>query len=511
MYAMVGYGVVTEQRRELNGRPAWEAGMAPIGAAGEAVGLAGERSASGLLHDAVVGAASEFPDVFSGVDVGVSSGEFKKRFGEILPVFEATRIDSDRRGDIARHLRECARRSIVWKSSDGDRPLADVVRRRAEPYGLETHVFDAPTRFVPHVVSGGSTYTGFELTAWTSDLVARGSATPGVRDSIDWIVQAAGSDGLDLSDRKVVILGASAELASTALWLQGGADVLWIDIEEPSEDVLMSEAFSGRLSWVAGGADLLVEPDRIRATIEAFAGEERVDLALYAYAPGQAREWRLTGTMNAIVDALPSSMVGTVSLLLSPTTCGAVSDSDLAGEVARLLTRPAWQATLDRLGALGRGPGHAQVGLSRANRGIVPIQGTSYQAAQYLGKLIVSESWACAEVGFDVSANTAGISLTESLHHPVFDTAFAGAAAFGIETFEPVTTATLNGLLTVKDCIDAPTSARTDDDRLADLTATRVHGGIYQLPYPIEAALRAATAIGVGKDPRRLGGLLRRS
>ena len=475
------------------------------------VGLAGGRSASALLYDALADAVSTFPDALQGVDVGGSSGEFKKRYGEVLPVFEATRIGSRRRGDIARHLRELARNSIVWIGDEGEEPLAEHIARKSEPFDLETQSFDAKTRLDPYVWSDGTMLTGSELTRWVSDVVARGSATPDVLGSVEWMIEAARNGGLDLRERKVVILGASAELAPTALWLYGGARVLWIDIEDPGEDFLASPDFSGHLAWVAGGSDLLTDPDRIRATIEAFAGGDAIDIGLYAYAPGQAREWRLTGTMNAIVDSLPHDMIRTVSLLLSPTTCGAVSDSDFAGEQARLLTRPAWQTALARVGVLGKGAGHAQVGHSRTNRGIVPIQGTSYQAAQYLGKLIVSESWATSDEPIDVSANTAGISLTESLHHPVFDIAFAGAAAFGIETFAPATTATLNGLLTLRDSTIETDTDQPLDARLEDLTATRVHGGIYQLPYATEPALRVATAIGLGKDPRRIGSLLRRT
>jgi hypothetical protein len=136
----------------------------------------------------------------------------------------------------------------------------------------------------------------------------------------------------------------------------------------------------------------------------------------------------------------------------------------------------------------------------------VSIQGGSYQAAQYVAKLLTAEVWATDADPIAVSANTAGISLTESLQHPVFDLAFAGARAFGVETFDPPTTAALNGLLTLHDRLD-PAMA---DRPLDELFATRVHGGIYTLPYPIDPALRVAAGIGAIGDPRRLAGLVRR-
>jgi hypothetical protein len=323
---------------------------------------------------------------------------------------------------------------------------------------------------------------------------------------VSWLVDEAGEDGIDLRGRRIVMLGAGAELAPTRLWLEGGAEVLWIDLDEPPADLLARDDLGGTLHWVPGGVDLLVDPHRVRATVEAFAGDEPVDLGLYAYAPGRAREWRLTAVMNSIVDALPAGVVRSVAMLVSPTTCGVLTPDDLAVEAERLARRPRWQRGASAARALGRTGGHATCGSTAANRGVVSIQGGSYQAAQYVGKLLTAEVWATADDPIAVSANTAGISLTESLHHPVFDIAFAGASAFGVETYDPPTTAALNGLLTLHDRLD-PSTADRDLDALF---ATRVHGGIYVTPYPIDPALRVAAAIGVLKDPRRIGALVRR-
>jgi hypothetical protein len=306
------------------------------------------------------------------------------------------------------------------------------------------------------------------------------------------------------------MFGAGAELAPTRMWLEGGADVLWLDLADPPPELLDSDEMSGSLHWVAGGADLLTDPARIRATVASFAAGEAIDLGLYGYAAGRAREWRLTAVMNAIVDATPHELVRGVAMLLSPTTCGVLTPSEVDGEARRRRDRPRWQAALDRLGGFGEGPGHARQGETCTNRGIVSIQGGSYQAAQYLGKLIAAEVWATGADAIHVSANTAGVSMTESISHPVFDTAFAGANALGMETFDPRTSARLNGLLTLRDRLD-PDAVTVDPAAPNELFTTRVHGGIYELPYPIEPALRVATGIGVAKDPRRIVSLLRRS
>jgi len=138
---------------------------------------------------------------------------------------------------------------------------------------------------------------------------------------------------------------------------------------------------------------------------------------------------------------------------------------------------------------------------------VVGIQGASYQAAQYLGKVLVAECWATPHPerpehrALRVSANTAAITRTRSLNHPVFAAAFAGAGAFGVETFTPRLSRRLNGLLAVRDWLhpEPPTPGQV-----------RVHGGIHTLPYPLDSALRVAAAIGLARSPRLLRGLLRR-
>ncbi len=468
------------------------------------VDLAGGESATVHLHRALVEVASAFPDRLGDVDLGESADRFKKDYPDVLPRFEAARADAPDRAEIASALVEAARAAVVWHTNGTEQPLADEVAGSAESFDLETVDLPGSGRLRPRVPFEGAPAEGPELVAAVESLVARGSASGPVGDAVRRIVELAGDDGIDLSDRRIVVLGAAAELAPTRMWLEGGAEVLWIDVADPPQELVESTDHSGVLHWVPGGADLLTSPRRVRATIERFAGDRPVDIGLYAYAPGRAREWRLTRTMNSIVDTLPAGTVRGVAMLISPTTCGVLTQGDLDGEQRRRAERPRWQSIVDRLGLFGRGDGHVRHGSTSTNRGIVPIQGGSYQAAQYLGKLMAAETWASSDPAIGVSANTAGISLTESLHHPVFDTAFSGAAALGVETFDPSTTAHLNGLLTLHDRIEDGHTG------LDDLFATRVHGGIYEAPYPIEPALRVAATIGVAKDPRRIGSLLRR-
>jgi len=98
-----------------------------------------------------------------------------------------------------------------------------------------------------------------------------------------------------------------------------------------------------------------------------------------------------------------------------------------------------------------------------------------------------------------ISANTAAITRTRSLSHPVFTAAFGGAAALGVETLVPRQSRRLNGLLAVHDWLH-PT--------LPTPGYVRVHGGIHTLPYPLGSALKVAAAIGFARSPRLLRGLI---
>lgn len=468
------------------------------------IGFVDAGSATAHLHAAVQAAASGFPDELAAAALPEDPAEFRTSYPEALPRFEAARAGSSRRVEIARVVVTAANERLVMLP-DG-LPIGGFVARTADPLETEVRAFGGSTRLHPRVALDGADRAGAELVDAVAAMVARGSASASVAEAIGWIVDVAGADGIDLSGRKIVMLGAGAELAPTRLWLEGGADVLWIDVVDPPTDLLERDDLAGSLRWVPGGADLLTEPDRVRATVEEFADGEPVDLGLYAYAGGRAREWRLTAAMNSIVDALPAGLVHGVAMLLSPTTCGVLDEAELAAESARRDDAARWLRALARMRALGSGVGHTTVGDVAANRGVVSIQGGSYQAAQYVGKMLAAEVWAAADPPISVSANTAGVSLTGSLQHPVFEIAFAGAKALGVETYPPATTAALNGLLTLHDRL-APTAR---DRPLHELFATRVHGGIYVTPYPIDPALRVATAIGLLKDPRRVAALVRR-
>jgi hypothetical protein len=267
------------------------------------------------------------------------------------------------------------------------------------------------------------------------------------------------------------------------------------------------------------GSDILEHPAEVAATIAAFAVSGPLHVGLYAYAAGQCQEWRLAAAMNAIVRSLPAGTADSVSLFTSPTSPAVVQAEDRRAAEQRLASAPAWQKALRLAGRLPDGHAHRD-GVHIA-RSIVPIQGASYQAAQYFGKLLASEVWAVygndlngAGEPLRASANTAAVTRTRSLSMPIFEAGFLGASAFGVETLAPATTRWLNGLLALHDLLreEAPAAAPglAAAERARRLHAQQVHGGLYALPYALQQTLTTAALIGFGRRPSLLLDLLRR-
>jgi hypothetical protein len=246
---------------------------------------------------------------------------------------------------------------------------------------------------------------------------------------------------------------------------------------------------------------------------------------MYAYAAGASQEWRLGAAMHAIVDSLAPELVRSVSLLISPTTASALTPDTVRAAEARLAEAPAWQRLLAKVRVI-RKPGHVTVNDVAVARATVAIQGLSYQAAQYLGKIAAAETYAthgtrlsaATPAPITVSANVAGITRTRSLSHPLFDAAFAGATHFGVRVFDAATTRSLNGLLTLHDLLNpsAPgAQASTQDARAkaAAIGTQQIHGGIYGLPYVLDQVIMVAAVLGLGQEPqlilRKLVGVAR--
>ncbi len=482
--------------------------------------LKDEQAASTVLYKVLADAIDRYPQALGSVDFPVDVASFRKTYPRILPDFEAARIAHSDSLSIAQYLLQALSQYIVWRDDTHEVPLHEVLAASGSTQALDLHVrdFRGEPGWRPSAVYRGERWAEQHLSDLADELLKRGVISSQAGHALARIADDYLTEGrLVLTGRKVAMMGAGAEMAPTRSLLRAGAEVLWLDTAPPPAEWLSSAELAGRLVWPANNCDLLKQPQAVLTTLIEFADRQPLDLGLYAYAPGRARELRLTAVMNALVNALPQALIRSVTMLVSPTTPTALSAQEMLAMDDRLKARPWWETVLSAMGLLGH-KADAVARLTSEARGaigvrrcLVGIQGASYQAAQYLGKVIAAQHWAergpwsggeplAGVAPLRVSANTAAITRTRSLAHPVFTAAFGGADAFGVETLTPRQSRCLNGLLTVGDWLQPEPPVPG---------SVRIHGGIHTLPYPLEPALRIAAAIGFVRSPRLIRGLLR--
>jgi hypothetical protein len=296
--------------------------------------------------------------------------------------------------------------------------------------------------------------------------------------------------------------------------LRAGANVLWVDVATPERFLRAHSPVSGTLLQAAQPLNLLDDPALIRAAIERFADTGPVHLGNFAYASGASQEWRLAAAMNAIATHVPAGLLRSISMLVSPTTVPTLQPESIAAAQAQLGHEAMWKNALHRAGLLTK-PGSYSANGHHIGYSTVSIQGLSYQAAQYVSKLCAAEAFALFggdkqtngnARGITVSANVAGITRTRSLSHPVFEAAFLGAPMFSVRIFQPDTTRALSVLLMLHDLLNPAAAGQADSsvgaaEKPALIHAQQMHGGIFNLPYGLESAIRIAAVVGMGKNP----------
>lgn len=466
-----------------------------------AVVLPAGHSGSSLFHSVLTQVAARFPHVFAPAKLPDSPVAFKREYGTALARFELARVRSSERVAIAREIVCVAEDAMLY----GNTPLREALAQPAPAPVLQRNL-PATHGSEIEIPFEGRVHRGRRALEVVDSLHAAHQLSDRAHQALRWIVE---QERLDLRGQRFVLLGAGAELASTELLLRAGAEVLWIDVNEPPRN------FEEGNLWRAGGVgNLLEQPREVAAAIRAFAADGPVHVGMFAYAPGASKEWRLGAAMNAIVGSLEPGLVRSVSLLISPTTPAVLSKETQVAAGLRKLHCPSWQRVLARTG-LTVEPGWLRTEDTHVSLSTVSLQGLSYQAAQYIEKIAAAETFAVygpnhnAPQPVTVSANVAGVTRTRSLSHPLFSAAFLGAAQFGVRIFDPATTRALSGLLMLHDLLnpDTPVTRAASDAAKADaLLAQQVHGGIYGLPWALEGVIRVAAVVGLANKPTLLFG-----
>ena len=453
------------------------------------VSLPSGETGSVFFHRVLNETAARFSELASARLPKIAK-QFKATYGDDLIRYEAARLGSGKRVEIARALSKATIDSLRLNGV----PLMDALVSPADAPATQKKSFSGEPTLRAEVPFEGKLYSGGELLALLDKMHDRHHMTTAAHVALRWIVQKAPT--IDLRDQRFALLGANAELSPVRMLLGAGATVLWVDVKPPRLD---ETGLAGSVEFNPAGDDLLVNPRGALATIRRFAEDGAVHLGMLAYAPGASRELRIAGSMAAIAESLEPPLLRSVSILISPTSPGEVQPEDRAAIAKR--KQHLWQKAL----ALGRvlpAPGYFGHGDAAVARAIVGLQGQAYQAAQYLTKIAWAEAFS-SQNDCVVSANVAGITNTKSLEHPLFQVAFVGAVSFGIQIYTADTTRALSGLLMLHDILN-PRAQSSGETRARALRSEQIHGGVYAMPWQFNAAVQTAAVIGASRKPSLL-------
>jgi hypothetical protein len=346
-----------------------------------------------------------------------------------------------------------------------------------------------------------------QLDIWTAGGAMEPSAAEAVREV------AANPEWLRLSGRRLVVLGAGAEMGPLHAVLSWGGEVVGVDLPRPEvwKRVLQTAYSSAGTLHVpvpAGsghgmdgldgraGADLLHHLPPIADWLGSLDGP--LVLGNYVYADGATNV-----RVSTAVDTLSQELLHrrddvALAFLATPTDVFAVPREAVEQSTrnyrspssAMRLARPALRTVsggrlLRRNYAPGSSPG--------LNDSLVPQQGPNYALAKRL------QRWRAAVArrdGVPVSLNLAPPTRTRSVvKNRALASAYAGAHRFGIEVFEPATSNTLMAALLVHDLCSGRTPQPSPWREEAHAA---VHGGLWRTAYDPRSALGLAVVLGLG-------------
>jgi hypothetical protein len=480
-------------------------------------GVAFPEGATGstFLHSLLTAAVEKFPQALTAAALPAGGKVFKETFGDAVTRFEAARVASSQRVDIACAVRAMVTSQMRLVDARGTRPLLEALRADTSPErAIPVRVMNTmgAGRLVPSVTVDGAPLVGSALTQWICGKRDEHHMNDAAAQALLGLVGQAGTQGLSLRGERFVLLGAGAELAPTAELLAAGATVLWLDLKPPPAALLASLELGGELHVPEHPCNLLEDPVAACATVAAFAAQGPVHLGMYAYAGGESQEWRLAEAMNAIALAQAPGSVKSVSVLISPTSVMAACAADVTkGHTRRKETGPLVTA-LGKASLMGES--HVRVGDAVVPVAVVALQGASYLAAQYVGKTLCAE--ALGVRGLDgggplrVSANVAPITATRSLSHPVFEAGFLFAHEYGVWISRPEVTRAMHALLMMADVTEVHAPSATERNythesaRAAAILGQQVHGGVFAQPYRFEGMIRVSAVRGLLSRPSLL-------
>jgi hypothetical protein len=397
-----------------------------------------------------------------------------------------------------------------FATGDGELPLAEAFTLDAAGDPLVTATVTGAGTAQRELVLPyrGERLRGADLDRQLDRWVAAGVVEPSCAEAVRLV--ADNPQWLDLSDQRVVVLGAGAEMGPLTALLRWGADVVAVDLPRPAlwqRLLAIANRYAGRLYLpVVGdgagpdldrraGADLVHDLRRIADWLAGLDGP--LVLGNYVYADGAANV-----QVAMAVDALTQHLLAeradiALAFLATPTDVFAVP-ADAVDEATRRYAQRSGIGRVRRpLQALSGGRLLARNYPHAADPGVidslVPQQGPNYALAKRLQRW---RATVARDAGTTVSLAVAPATRTRSvMKNRLLAAAFAGAHRFGIEVFEPATSNTLMAALLVHHLRAAPPA---QPHPWQDEAYAAAHGGLWRLPYAPRSALGLAVVFGIG-------------
>ncbi|MGH2790694.1 MAG: hypothetical protein ACRDJ0_06880 [Actinomycetota bacterium] len=370
----------------------------------------------------------------------------------------------------------------------------------------------------------GSRLAGDDLQRQLDEWERAGVIEPSCALAIREVLASPG--WLDLSDLHVAMLGAASEMGPLTSLCSWGANVLAVDLPRPRlwrRIVEVARRGRGRLLVPVrrtpvdhedicnhAGADLLTRAPEVRTWLAGFDGP--LTVGNYVYADG-GNFVCLAAVVDTLIEDLSRERADlSVAYLATPTDVYAVP-SEMAS--AAITQRPrgvsgavhavARAATRHRLYSpnygelINDGDGRSW-GISDC---LVPQQGSNYALAKALQRW---RAIAARDAGHISSANLAPATITRSVvSNRVLAAAYAGAPSYGVEIFEPATSAALMATLLVHDLRNGKAVANPEmhlQHPYELWTDAAAHGGLLRLPYEPRSVLPLAALRGLVKVNR---------
>ena len=381
-----------------------------------------------------------------------------------------------------------------------------------EPAGppLETRRVDGsaePSREVS-LPYRGERLRGDALLRQVDDWIADGVVEPTVADAVRLVID--NPDWLRCEGRLVAAVGATSEMGPVPALLRWGARVAAVDL--PRRDLWerlekTAEAGAGTLlaPQAAGadvlGVDLLSEVPRLADWLTATAAETGDALVVgnYVYADGGLNMRVATAVDELSRRLLDREPATALAFLATPTDVfvvpGEVVDhattryeerSGLAKNLGRTLRTVSAGRLLQRQYRPGVDPA--------IHDAIVPQQGPNYALAKRLQRWRAVDARAA---GATVSMNIAPPTRTRSvIKNRALAAAYAGAHRFGVQIFDPATSAVLEAILLVHDL--HTDGGPRHDEPWRDEAYAAAHGGLWRSPFAPRSALGLSALLGIG-------------